>query len=96
VGDLQPDGRCDFTIQLTGHVAFYSQTKQGRAVAAKTGEISWGGDSGRHWGWVYRAAAGGLSENRIAAEQTIRAGFSSKRYRKGTCLVQEHPVTGWI
>ena len=36
------------------------------------------------------------SENRLAVAPTISGGFSSKRYRKSTRLVQEYPVTGWI
>ena len=35
-------------------------------------------------------------KNRLTVKGTIRAGFSSKRSRKGKRLVQEHPVNGWI
>jgi hypothetical protein len=34
--------------------------------------------------------------NRLAVQRTITLGFSSKRYRKGTSLVQVHSVSGWI
>jgi hypothetical protein len=48
----------------------------------------------------YRPTAADLriraSENRVTVNRTIRAGFSSKRYRKSTCLVQVQPVNGWI
>jgi hypothetical protein len=43
VRDLQPDRRCDFTIQLTGQVAFCWPDKTGRNVvqiAAKGGNSS--------------------------------------------------------
>jgi hypothetical protein len=44
---------------------------------------------------VYRPAAANLriraGKNRLAVNRAISAGFSSKRYRKGTCLVQLHP-----
>lgn len=67
--------------------------------AAKTGEFCWGRDSGRCCAEFYRAAAAGLrirASDQLAVEQTITGGFSSKRYRRGTPLVQEHPATGWI
>jgi hypothetical protein len=56
---------------------------------------------GRHFGWVLPASDGQLEEEsygqkRLTVNRTIRAGFSSKRYRKGTRLVQEEPVTRWI
>jgi hypothetical protein len=35
-------------------------------------------------------------QNRLAIKRTIKGGISSKRYRKGACLVQVHPVNGWI
>jgi hypothetical protein len=37
-----------------------------------------------------------VSENRLAVAPTITGGFSLKRYRKGTRLVQEHPLSAWI
>jgi hypothetical protein len=50
-------------------------------------------------GRAYRAAAADLrirtGKNRLTVSRTIRAGFSSKRYRKGTRLVQVQPVNGF-
>jgi hypothetical protein len=54
----------------------------------------------RYFGWVSLACGGQLEDlrgqNWLTVNRTIRAGFSSKRYRKGTCLVQVQPVNGWI
>jgi hypothetical protein len=43
--------------------------------------------------WVLWGLTG---QNRLAVKRMIEGGFSSKRYRKGTCLVQVYPVNGWI
>src|SRR6516225_1657755 len=60
----------------------------------------WGRDSGAILGGSYgvRRPATGFTRAKtgLPSRPTITGGFPSKRYRKGTRLVQVHPVNGWI